>query len=184
MKNVQFVRREQVWSGLVLLVVAGMLLVVYFLRLSNGTDLVDVDINPNLVTGRHVQRAAAAPVFVDYRDTAHRFSVRYPEGRSVATSQSAEGDAVVYTVQFGSGDQAVYVSVMPATMEGQVRNSVGLLSEVAGTVQGMPSIRIEGSSLKDGSPVQLFLVRDGATLFTARGTGQSYVQLVDSFQIL
>jgi len=50
-------KKDSMWSGIVLIVVVGMLVAVYFLRLSYGPDLINVNIRPVLLTPKSQAKA-------------------------------------------------------------------------------------------------------------------------------
>jgi len=73
---------------------------------------------------------------------------------------------------------------MSDEMEGLVRNSISITSESEVEVNGTAAKKLEGGSLKDGSPFTMILIKERDQLYSIEGTGQEFDQVVNCFQLL
>lgn len=80
-------------------------------------------------------------------------------------TMSETSDTQIY--DYGSSNA---VSVMPATSESIVRNSLSADEELPFTVNGHAGVQITGRSLKDGSAIVYLLITEGDTLYFVRGS--------------
>jgi len=87
-------------------------------------------------------------------------------------------DTEVY--DYGSGNA---ISVMPATSESIVRNSLAATEEFPFTVNGIEGREIAGTSLKDGSIINYLLITNGDTLFFVRGSDTFLTEVKIGFSL-
>ena len=177
-------KRDSMWSGIVLIVVVGMLVAVYFLKLSYGPDLVNVNIEPLLVTPKSHAKAVEDVSLDTYESTVYNFKVDYPKSWQVTISSIGEGETEIFSLSLENESNSVGISVMSDEMEGLVRNSISITSESEVEVNGTVAKKLEGGSLKDGSPFTMILIKEQDRLYSIEGTGQEFDQIVNYFQLL
>ena len=178
-------KNEQRSSGIVLVVVVALLVGIYFIRLTSGKDFINTNIENNLV----VWPAKAGTIPVDtgmqvYENSVYNFKIQYPATWAVASTQTGEGENLIFTLSLSEAGQTASLSVMPEDMEGIVRNSVGIAEESEIQVNGATAVKIEATTLKDGSPISLMLIKNNGQLYDIQGTGKMFDQIVSNFILL
>jgi len=176
---------QAAWSGLVLVVVTFMLIGVYFLRL-DGTELVDDNIDPNLVIYKSKVADAAVDTqsMMQYNNADYGFNLFYPVNSQITTQSSAEGELEIFTVNIEKDDNEVTVNAMPVEMEGFIRTSITINEEYDIAVDQREAVRIDGSSVKDGTDMSLVIIEKGENLITIQGTGQNFEDIISYFEII
>ncbi len=176
-------KNVQAWSGFILIIIVGMLIGIYCLRVSYGADLVDTNMEMNLLRPRGQTATEAKPLQL-FVDTDRTFTFGYPGGCTATASTSGTAETAIYSVKLeGEGVDAA-LSVSNVSMEGLIRNSLSVERESEVTISGQPALKIEGSSLKDGSLQTLIILKSGETLYSWRGYGRLFENIVESFEIL
>jgi len=119
-----------------------------------------------------------------YSNTDYGFKVEYPEDWQVKTSHTGEGSNEISYVNLSSGDKNVDISIMADSFEGIVRNSISITKESKLEVNGLEAVRLEGGSAKDGSLVNMVIIKKQGQLYSIRGIGPDFEEILGSFEIL
>jgi len=111
-----------------------------------------------------------------YSNTDYGFKVEYPEDWQVKTSHTGEGSNEISSVNLSSGDKNVDISIMADSFEGIVRNSISITKE--------SKLEVNGGSAKDGSLVNMVIIKKQGQLYSIRGIGPDFEEILGSFEIL
>ncbi len=176
-------KRIQTISGILLLVVVVMLMGVYFLWIAARDDM-----NPRspvivVFTPRDSQEGE---VVIENKNvySGHGFRVEYGEGWTLLTTHSGEVGNEIFTVSLDKEEERVLITVMPSTMESMIRESMSVDIEESITVSNITAQRIEGTSTKDGSPETMVILIQNGTLYSIRGSGIGFNEIVSEFELL
>jgi len=176
-------RSEQMWSGVVVVVVVGMLVGVYFLRLSQG-DFINTNIRPSLLPPKSQAQVIKDTSLEIYENSIHNFKVNYPKSWQATMSSTGEGESEIFSLSLVGEGNDIGISVMSEDMEGIVRNSISVNKESKIEVNGVSAQKLEGGSMKDGSSVTMVLIKGQDRLYSIEGTGQEFNQIVSYFELL
>ncbi|PIY97070.1 MAG: hypothetical protein COY66_01545 [Candidatus Kerfeldbacteria bacterium CG_4_10_14_0_8_um_filter_42_10] len=83
----------------------------------------------------------------------------------------------IYTVYFNEDK----ISVLDETSEGVIRNSVSVVTESAITMAGQTGARLKAESTKDGSEVNLILVKKNGRLYQFQGSDSFLDRMIKDF---
>lgn len=123
-----------------------------------------------------------APTLSDYRDTPTGFDIRYPSDWKKTEDTSGEGENAIRNITFTGANDAVTITVVAASFEGIIRESLSVEKETDITLNDVPAKRLEAGSARDGSPKTVILVKRGTTLISFNGHGPAFEQLLTTFR--
>ncbi|MFA5052379.1 MAG: PsbP-related protein [Patescibacteria group bacterium] len=126
------------------------------------------------------------PAVQKYTNTEYTFSVEYPTGWDKVTSITGAGANKIFSIQLSdpvSPSINVSISVMAESFESQVRDSISISSEQSITVNGQSGQELTGGSAKDGSTVTIVMMIKDGLLYSVRGTGQEFENIVNSLEL-
>lgn len=179
-------KKAQVTSGIVLLIVVLLLIIVYYLWIVNRGNDADVDIavvtfpDRNVVINTEVETPTLE--LEEYRDDAYGFELSYTDDWIIGSETTGSGASEIYSVTLDQDDDSVTINVMDPEMEGLVRSSIASVTETTIKISGIDAIRLDGNSLKDGSPVSILLVEKSGSLYSIQGNGDGFDEIVSGFQ--
>lgn len=116
-----------------------------------------------------------------YKNSDYNFQIQYPVSWEIKETSTGEGEDKIFSISLGD---SASLSIMSDSMEGIVKNSISINSEKEMKINGLESTKLEGGSAKDGSLVNIILIKKEGKLYTLRGYGQEFEQMVDSFKLL
>lgn len=173
--------RNQVWSGIVLLIVVSLLIGIYFLWVSNEPVSSP---DPTLVVMTKANTdVVSSDTFINYTNEDYEFSVQYPDNWTVTTDSSGDGPDAIFSASLRGGSEGVIISVMPTSLEGVVRNSISVISEIEIDVNGTTAQKLIGTNAKDGSEYTVVLLEHNDKLYSISGGGQILDDVVSYFEI-
>ncbi len=153
---------------------------------SNVKTEVNSQENANSSDINTISNQNSGTVSQNYNNSEYGFSLTYSAGWKRASSVTGSGKDKIYSLVLSdpaNPTSTVTISVMDDSLEGQVKNSISVTSEKNITVNGLSAQKLTGGSAKDGSPVTIVLLNKGASLFSLRGNGQDYENIVNSFEL-
>jgi len=173
----------QTISGVVLLVVVVMLIGIYFLWISARDDMNSTSPVIVMFSPRDSQEDAA---IVENKNvySEHGFRVEYGEGWTLSTTRAGEGSNEIFTVSLDKVEERVLITVMSSTMESMIRESISITGEESITINNITAQKLEGTSTKDGSPETLMVLTQNDTLYSIRGSGVGFDEIVSEFELL
>ncbi|MFH1171848.1 MAG: PsbP-related protein [bacterium] len=104
-----------------------------------------------------------------FRNTEFGFSLQYPATWEQTTNENGTGENRIVNFLFQNASTGVTLIVLPASMEGIVRESVSVVSETTVTINGIAATRISARTAKDGSPMGLLFFQKDAMLYDLNG---------------
>ena len=176
-------KKIQTISGIVLLVVVVMLLGIYFLWIAARDDM---DPRSPIIV-MFTPRDSQEEVTVDEKKNVyseHGFSVEYGKGWILSTTRSGEGDNEIFTASLDKEEERVLITVMPSTMESMIRESISVDAEESITVSNITAQKLEGTTIKDGSPETVVMLTQNGTLYSIRGSGVGFDEILSEFELL
>lgn len=189
-------RHHWAWLGVTAVIVAA-LIIWYLNRPSTSSNQPNTVVNQttsNINTSASVNSGTNTKTATSnsesdvqrYTNDTYAFSLSYPVGWDTTTSTTGAGEEQIFSAQFSdpaSPASSISVSVMSDTLEGLVRNSIDISGEETITVHGVTGQRLSGGSAKDGSPVDIVILKKGGRLYSVRGTGQEFENIVNSLEL-
>lgn len=163
---------------LVVLVVGAGLGLWYFTKNSKPTT----NTTANATSNSAVNTTNAAPTLSDYRDTPTGFDIRYPSDWKKTEDTSGEGANAIRNIVFTGASDAVTITVVAASFEGIIRESISVQQETNITLNDVPATRLDAGSARDGSPKTVVLIKRGTTLISLNGHGPAFEQLLTTFR--
>jgi len=176
-------KRIQTISGIVLLVIVVMLISIYFLWIMARDDIDQKSAVIVMFTPRDSQEEDIATENKNVYSE-HGFRVEYGEGWTLSTNRSGEGDNEIFTTSLDKEEERVLITVMPSTMEGMIREAMSVNTEESITLSNITAQRIEGTSTKDGSAETVVILTQNGTLYSIRGSGVGFNEIVSEFELL
>ena len=141
--------------------------------------------NTNATQGENTNTNTAQSVkTTTYRDAEFGFSLKYPETWKTDTNENGEGENRIVNYTFGADGRGVTLIVLPAAMEGLVRESISIVSENEATINGLAAKSITATSAKDGSPLSLIFFSKDDTLFDLNGPADLVASVGSTFQFI
>ncbi|PIS42418.1 MAG: hypothetical protein COT24_03540 [Candidatus Kerfeldbacteria bacterium CG08_land_8_20_14_0_20_40_16] len=116
---------------------------------------------------------STVPETDSFQNSDYHFKVTNTTGDEIKEIPSGN----IYTVYFNEDK----ISVLDETSEGVIRNSVSLVTENEISVSGQTGARIKGESTKDGSEVNLILVKNGGWLYQFQGSDSFLDRMIKDF---
>lgn len=172
--------KNEVWSGIVLLVVVATLLSVYFLWMSSQ----DPEPDPPVVNLHSMAPVTDDVLYKTYTSETGGFRVQYPQNWFVEETASGDDAESIYSVEFRGESEGVTISSMPLSLEGVVRNSISVTEEETITVNGVPAQQLTGTDVKDGSSYSVILLTNQDRIFSISGSGQMFDEIVNYFELI
>ncbi|MBU0597567.1 hypothetical protein KKF61_01065 [Patescibacteria group bacterium] len=173
----------QQWSGLILIIVVGILVAVYFFRVLNREEIDPGVSQVNIVVSEKASGGSEAVDDNIYLNPDYNFSLSYPADWNYKTSSSGQGDEYIFTVLFGSGAGSVNLNVVLDEMIGLVKNSISISNEAEEMINALPATRINGYSAKDGSAEIMVIFKNNGTDYVFRGVGHDFENIISTFEI-
>ena len=176
-------KRVQAISGIVLLVVVVMLMGIYFLWITARDDM---DPRSPVIVMFTPRDSQGEDLVIENKNvySEHGFRIEYGEGWTLSTTRSGEGDNEIFTVSLDKEEERVLITVMPSTMESMIRESMSVDTEKSITVSNITAQRMEGTSTKDGSSETVVILIQNGTLYSIRGSGVGFNEIMSEFELL
>ena len=176
-------KKSNFFSGLVLILVVSILVSVYFLRYTSEFNTATSAVDANLV----VVPKTFAKIVVQpelYTDVEYDFQLTKPSGWEAEVNKTGAGVNEIYSVILSSdiSDKSVSISVMDTSLSGLVENSISISSQTELNLGNEVATRFVGSSLKDGSAVTMISVTFNGRLYSFKGVGTEFEEIVKSFK--
>lgn len=186
-KEVVIGRSQKYWIVIFIVVVVLLLGLGLYTFLKNSNQQVDnkaiVILNSSSVNQSINSSATAAPSG-KYENSDYNFSIEYPNSWQSQTSSTGSGNSEIFSIGFSKESQGVGISVMSDSMESLVRNSLAIEKESSIDINGLTATKLEGGSAKDGSLVNIVIIINNGQLYSIRGIGPEFDQIVSSFKLL
>lgn len=112
------------------------------------------------------------------------FQLQHPSAWSMTADNSGTGEFAITNYVFSDGTVGVTLTVVPASLEGIIRESVSVTSEESLTVGGVPAEKLVGKQAKDGSNIALIIFKNSDTVFSFSGTPQLVSEIAQTFQFV
>lgn len=119
-----------------------------------------------------------------YRNSEFGFQLQHPSTWSMTADSSGAGEFAITNYVFSDGTVGVTLTVVPASLEGIIRESVSVTSEESLTLGGVPAEKLTGKQAKDGSNITLIIVKNSDTVFSFSGTPQLVSEIAQTFQFV
>lgn len=174
-------KRNQFWSGLVLIVVVVMLISIYYLWVVSNVDQ-DFSDPPEIIFNRNTETSKIQLKIFQNED--YNFKIQYPGNWLVETNTSGEGADEIFSVGLAGDTEGVSISVMPESLEGIVRHSISITEETTIDLNGTPAQKLVGGNSKDGSVYTVVLVKYQGKIYSISGGGQMFDEVVNYFELL
>jgi len=123
-------------------------------------------------------------LFETYINSDYGFSIEYPADWQYEASSTSSGSNEIFSLGLSYNKQAVGLSVMSDEMEGLLRNSISVEKESTLEINGVAATKLEGSSAKDGSLINIIIIKKENKLYSLRGIGSNFNEIVASFKLL
>lgn len=176
-------KRIQTISGIVLLVIVVMLMGIYFLWITARDDM---DPRSPVIVMFTPRDSQGEDSVIENKNvySEHGFRVKYGEGWILSTTRSGEEDNEIFTVSLDKDKERVLITVMPSTMESMIRESMSVDTEKSVMVSNITAQKLEGTSTKDGSPETVIILTQNGSLYSIRGSGVGFNEIVSEFELL
>ncbi|MCH7492864.1 hypothetical protein IID19_04760 [Patescibacteria group bacterium] len=174
-------KKNQFWSGIVLVVVVIMLMGIYYLWVVSNIDE-DYSSPPEIIINRSSEDSN--PQLKTFQSEDYSFQIQYPGSWSVETNTSGEGADEIFSVGLSGDTEGVSISVMPESLEGIVRHSISITEETTIDLNGTSAQKLVGSNSKDGSIYTVVLVKYQEKIYSISGGGQMFDEIVNYFELL
>jgi len=167
---------------IVVLVVGSGLGLWYFTKNAKPTTNTTTTTNATSNSALNTTNAATTVTVSDYRDSQTGFDIRYPSDWKKTEDTSGEGENAIRNITFTGASDAVTITVVAASFEGIIRESISVQQETAITLNDVPATRLDAGSARDGSPKTVVLVKRGITLISLNGHGPAFERLLTTFR--
>lgn len=169
---------------IVFLIVVTVLVGVWFLRKENEvTDDIDEMVNVSISQVQEVQQNEEkdSSQVVEDKDNGTRVfeNLEYNFSLNLSASEAVkeESSASIYTVYFDSNK----LSILDENMEDAIKGAISVQSEKEISVNGVRGTEIVATSNKDGSQINLILVKKDGKLFHFQGTDAYLTKIKTEF---
>ena len=185
MNKEESIRKSQKYWIIVFVVVVVILLGAgLYLSLKNSDQEDNNTISNNSLVNQTSDNSAKDVFLEKYENSDYGFSIEYPADWQSETSSSGSGSSEIFSIGLSKNGQEVGLSVMSDEMEGLVRNSISVSKESILDIDGVMATKLEGGNVKDGSLVNLVIIKNKGRLYSFRGLGSDFDQIVSSFKLL
>ena len=186
-KKVTKGRSQKYWIVIFIVLVVLLLVLGLYTFLENSNQQVDnkaIAILNSSSVDQSINSSATDVPLEKYENSDYNFSIEYLNSWQSQTSSSGSGNSKIFSVGFSKESQEVSISVMSDDMESLVRNSISIEKESPMDINGLTATKLEGGSAKDGSLVNIVIIINNGQLYSIRGIGPEFNQIVSSFKLL